>query len=408
MAAAGNSSRAGVNLATGTVTAPANGSVGSVVGEASGSLTIELGDGTYGVRLAPRDDTVQLFSLDEVLSLLPVVTMTINNDDPNYPNEPPSEYLIDVQKGTVTKSPNTPVPSFTRLDSSVYANKNMLLDELRYELGASLRWKMDQGLIRAFQDEVMLGGSVTVEMPVSFGATFAGGVTNGGSGQVQIDRLLADSWVGQMDEYNGLKTTMTPTTANNVTLSSFLPTGTPGQSYARQVLLGDAVWGQLGPQLTMLLNSEVSAQGIWLRTAGQVRQGINEGFAWMDRQVTMRQADLPYNNSLSFHPLPASAEADIWAKLKRLTTAKVAQWRTGMQLTGEVKLFYQSGQLTRLTPTHVVIGGSNGGSGNNTDPSDDKGVNTTGGGLFGFINRIISSIINSFLGIFNGLFGVLR
>jgi hypothetical protein len=374
------SGSASTNVRAGTIKAPREGSVGAAVGDATGTLSIALGDGgSVGAKLVPQAG-VQLFSAAEVINLLPVLEMTVN-PDPAFPTDPPVIYDVDVKAGTITKSADTPDPEFLELDPVIAENTTFIMNKIKSEISTSVLDGLNDGLTRALTDEVMFGTTIDYKLPFSFAYPFTD-LTNGATGTVQLDNVLAGTWLGQFDPADGYTTTITPAPVTELTLSNFLPANTPGGAYSDQVSLTNAFWTPVSQELAELMDSNASTQGIWLRSAGDVRQGINNGFAGINDTAPLLEVNENFVNTVTFKNLTSTDQANIHTKLKTMTKTKVAAWKNLLQVTGPVTLYFEPGAITSLTATDVT--GSNGG---------------IFGNLIDMVRNLIDRILQMFLGI---------
>jgi len=390
---------------------PAGTDVGAAVGDASGSLKIQLGDATAQAHtndatLTFKDPTTKLFTAQEALSLVPTIRMTINNDDPNNPTDPPADYLINLQDNTIIRDPADPTsPAFWNSDNGrctgtppgsdcfdsldpvlLTQYPDCALAQVRDGIlgthdseaacpsedpgntpplpdpytGPTLVDTLSSGVVKAMRDDVRWGGTaytMTQDLPISFGYPFAGSLVNGQTGHVQLSNVVANTWLEPLTSTTGLVSTVsTPVDVTKASLAGLLPAGAPGSAFSSTVDLSGSLSTILKPQITNQLTLDNAAQGIWIQTASGLRDGINAGLKWMNGKKPLTHINATFVNSISFTPVPTGdlgTDGVIYKNLMKLTDTKVAEWYPLLQLSGPLTLTYTPGAITSLTATDV-------------------------------------------------------
>ncbi|MDR0990682.1 MAG: Ig-like domain-containing protein, partial [Propionibacteriaceae bacterium] len=348
-----------VNLSQGRITVPPAGDNGQTtvryaVGEGQGTFTAE----TNGVALGLKSEDTELFSQSEVLSLVPPLTMTVNGQTPEEGN---AQYTVNLQTGRITPliDPLAPNPNQAEFDEIVLGHQAEIVAYVQDQTGAQLQAGLQDGFVQeALPQMTFLKGYADFSLPLAFafGYAFGDSLTSGQSAQVKATDVVSDSWLGQFGQYeadNGFNQKMAgPVAISDVTLGDLLPPDTPGMTYSDSVNVSDPLWGSITPQLKLAMDNTTS-NGIWKKTAGLVRNGINTGITNLDGQSPL--ADEGITNTISFTALPISSENGIWQQLTTMTDQKTVEWQDDLAIVvGSWLLYFDAPKLNSLTPTGIV------------------------------------------------------
>ncbi|MDR0990024.1 MAG: hypothetical protein LBL92_01460, partial [Propionibacteriaceae bacterium] len=368
-----------VNPATGRITAPAGYSVGYALGDINGDLIMSLGGydpagEEVGARLMPLSEDLPLFTLDEVKRLIPPLNMTVmptldENGAQIYDTDVPVDYVVDIQAGTIIRTDCDEDPTndigapnancdHVEYDPIIIENVDLVLSTVWDDMGPDLLAGLTNGVRTALTNEVGFSTEITgVTLPVSFAYPFGDELADGQTATLKMNNIFANSWFAALlDGATGSQGAIEQTAVTDLTLydmMSMVPE--EGDNYTLNTDVSEVVWSALGPELGSMLDSEVSSQGIWLRSAANVRSGVNDGLAEIEGTMPLKEQNEAFANPVSFQQLGRTSTEQIRTQLMTMTDDKVAEWKDKLQLDGPVTLFYEpTGGFNSLVATGLT------------------------------------------------------